>query len=118
MAIQREILSSGFSGMACQAITGSLSLTVAAAGTTQATATALGSATNIVTTCVNGANGVILPVNSPGDTIIVSNTTSATLYVYPPVGGALSGSATNAPYALAPNVTEDFLQTSALNYST
>lgn len=118
MAIQREIQSAGLSALACQAITGSQSLTVTAAGATQATATALSSATNIVTTCALGANGVILPVNQPGDSIIVSNVTAATLYVYPPVGGALAGATINQPYALAPNTTEDFLQTSALNYST
>lgn len=118
MAIAREINSAGLSALACQAITGSKSLTVTAAGGTQAAATALTSALNIVTTCVLGANGVILPVNEAGDLITVSNTTAANLYVYPPVGGAMSGGTANIPWMMAPNWTEDFLQTSALNYTT
>lgn len=117
MAIQREINSSGFSGMACTAIAGSKSLTLTAAGATQATATALPSAINIVTTCTLGASGVILPVNEDGDSILVCNTTAANLYVYPPVGGAMAGGTANVPLMMAPNSTEEFIQTSALNYT-
>ena len=98
MPIAREIASSGLSGLACQAITGSLSLTVTAAGATQATATALSSATNVITTCTEAASGVILPVNQAGDTIVVCNATSANLRVYPPVGGTMNGGTVNVPY--------------------
>ncbi len=115
--IAREIQSAGLSALACMAITGSQSLTVTAAGATQATATALSSAVNIITTCTEAASGVQLPVNQPGDSIQVVNATSANLRVYPPTGGALAGGTANIPFTMAPNSSEDFTQTSALNYS-
>lgn len=115
--ISREILGAGFSPLQVVAIGGSRSTAVTAAGATQATATALVSALNIVTTCTEGASGVILPVNDLADTISVVNATSANLRVYPPVGGAFSGATVNVPYTMAPNSSEEFIQTSALNYS-
>lgn len=118
MPIQREIQSAGLSALATQGILGSQNLTVSAAGATQATATALAAAVNIVTTCTLTANGVILPVNQPPDTIVVANASANTLYVYPPVGGALGGATVNIPLALPPGVSEDFIQTSSVNYST
>ncbi len=115
--IAREISASGLSGLACNAICGSQSLTVTAAGTTQATATALSSAFNVVTTCALGANGVQLPVNQPGDSIQVCNATSANCYVYPPTGGSFSGGTANIPFCMGPNASEEFTQISATNYT-
>lgn len=116
--IAREVQAAGLSALAAQAICGSKSLTVTAAGATQATATALTSALNVVTTCTEAACGVLLPANDAGDSIVVCNATSANLRVYPPVGGAFNGGTANIPYTMAPNSSEEFFQTSTVNYTT
>lgn len=116
--IARELMSSGMSAQAALAVSGSRNLAVTAAGGTQATATAIGAAFNIITTCTEAASGVILPVYDIGDSIIICNATSANARVYPPVGGAFSGGTANQPYTMAPNSTEEFFQTSTVNYTT
>lgn len=116
--IQAELQGSGLSANACQAIAGSKALTVTAAGSTQATATALAAAINVVTTCTATANGVLLPVYQPGDSLTVCNATSVNLFVYPPVGGKLSGGTANVPYCMAPNSTEEFFQIGTLDFTT
>ncbi len=116
--INRELLGAGFSPLQVTAVGGSKSTAVTAAGATQGTATALVSALNVITTCTEAASGVILPVNDIGDTINVVNATTSNLRVYPPVGGALSGATANVPWTMAPNSSEEFIQTSAVSYST
>ena len=115
--IAREMSSSGLSALAAQAVLGSRSLTVTAAGTTQATATAMSSALNVITTCTEAAGGVLLPVNDLGDSIRVVNATSANCRVYPPSGGALNGGTANIPFTLGANSAADFVQTGTANYS-
>jgi hypothetical protein len=115
--IAREMLGSGLSPVAISAIIGSRSLTLTAAGVTQATATALPAALNVVTTCTEAACGAILAAYDIGDSVRVVNATANNLRVYPPVGGALNGGTTNAPFTLAGNSAADFVQTSALNFS-
>lgn len=115
--IARELLGAGLPVSAINALSGSRSTAVTAAGGTQATATALNSSINIVTTCAIGANGVILPSFDVADTITVVNATAANLSVYPPVGGAISGASTNIPLTMAPNTKVEFLQTTSLNYA-
>lgn len=116
--IAREISAAGFSGLAAQAILGSRSLTVSAAGATQATATALSSAFNVVTTCTEAASGVLLPVNDLCDEIIVVNATTANLRVYPPSGGSFNGGTANVPLTMGPNTRNTFYQIGTANYST
>lgn len=116
--IAAELLGSGLSPLATQAITGSRALTVTAAGTTQGTATALTAAVNVVTTCTEAASGVILTAYAAGDSIMVCNATTSNLRVYPPVGGTLSGASANVPLTMAPNSSEEFVQVGTLNYTT
>jgi len=116
--IARELASSGLSGLTAQAILGSRSLTVTAAGTTQGTATALTSAVNVITTCTEAASGVLLPVNDLCDVIQVINATSSNLRVYPPSGGSFNGGTANIPYTMAPNSSEEFTQIGTANYAT
>lgn len=115
--IARELVSSGLSPLAAFSISGSRSLTITAAGSTQATATAMTSAINVVTTCTEAASGVLLPINDIADSIIVCNATSANLRVYPPIGGTMSGSTVNVPFTMAPNSTEEFFQVGTLSYT-
>ena len=115
--IARELMGAGLGPLASLAILGSQSLTLTAAGVTQATATALPAALNIVTTCTEAACGVLLTVYDVGDSIRVVNATANNLRVYPPVGGALNGGTTNAPFTMKPNAGADFVQSSALNYT-
>lgn len=106
------------SALAAQAVLGSRSLTVTAAGTTQGTATALSSCFNVVTTCTEAACGVILPVNDLGDEIIVVNKTTANLRVFPPVGGGFNGATANVPFTMGPNTRNSFYQIGTADYST
>lgn len=115
--IARELMGAGLGPLATIAITGSQSLTLTAAGVTQATATALPAALNIFTTCTEAACGALLVVYDIGDSIRVVNATANNLRVYPPVGGALNGGTTNAPYTMGANKAADFVQSSALNYN-
>lgn len=115
--IAREIQSSGLSALAARSISGSRDVAVTAAGTTTGTATDLSAAINIVTTCTEAASGVQLPVNDVGDSIVVCNATAANLRVYPPATGAFSGGTADVPFTMAPNSTEEFFQTSSVNYT-
>ena len=116
MAIAREILSAGGGAGLALAVSGSRSLTVSAAGTTQATATDLTSAVNVITTCTEAASGVQLPVNDIADKITVINATAVNLRVYPPSGGAFNGGTANVPMTLGANRGAEFYQTGTANY--
>lgn len=104
MAFAARVSRGGIPPLAVQALLGDKALTVSAAGATQAAATALNAAFNVVTTCTLGADGVLISSSAePGDEVtVINNTTTTSLYVYPPVGGALNGGTANVPVAIAP----------------
>lgn len=84
---------------ALSAETFSTSASVTAAGTNQGNATALTSDYSVITTVASGT-GVILPVATVGRRIIVANKGANTVNIYPAIGGAIDGLATNAAIAL------------------
>mgnify|MGYP001590466058 CR=1 FL=1 len=116
MPIQAEILGAGGGAALAQAVAGTRSLTVTAAGVAQATATSIPSAVSVVTTSTEAAGGVVLVAKDVGDSFVVINATSNNLRVYPPVGGAINGATTNAPAVLGANRGATFYQTGALNF--
>ena len=82
-------------------LTGSVSATVAAAGTTQGTATALTSDINIVTSSTAGtAIGVVVPGAVAGKYAIIVNRTANAINVYPASGHAFDGLSANTPISL------------------
>lgn len=104
----RDVLVSGMGAVAAQAILGSCSPTVTAAGTTQATATALSSVNNFVTAGSEG-NGVLLPdFRDQSDAMLVCNSLTVSIYVYPPVADKINGSAVNIPYMIPANRAAEF----------
>ena len=103
---QRE-LQSTFSGSRAQALTGSMSSTFTAAGTTQATAAAITTVFTFVSTATEG-QGVILPASMQfSDQCTVCNGTAVDICLYPPVGGKINGGGTNVPMVLAPQTSID-----------
>lgn len=106
----------GLSSVAQQAIGGSQTTGISAAGTTQATATALTTDLNNVSTCAAGA-GVLLPIGENGKTVRVYNGTANALLVYAPVGGTINQNATTLGYSIAAGTASDFQYTSTLTIS-
>jgi hypothetical protein len=81
---------------------------IAGAGNSQGTATALaGDVNEISSTSVGG--GVILPASPPRE-VVVYSTAGADVLVYPPVGAAIFGFATNAPVTVSSGSRVTFAQ--------
>lgn len=101
MAIKKNLLGVGVVPAAAEHIAGDLVGSLTAAGSSsQANSLAIYGAHNVVTT--TGANtGVRLPSGNAGDVMTVTNLGASTLFVYPPVGGAISGGSGNAKKDLA-----------------
>jgi hypothetical protein len=98
-------------------------VTIAAAGTTQATGTLIGNESPFVTVSNNTvANGVVLPTGFfRGQEIVVyPSLASASLRVYPPVGGTINGGTANAALFVTPRSTTRFIATDStgLNWAT
>lgn len=99
--IQKNLMGSGLSAGTAKSIAGRLVTGLTSTGSTsQANSLAVYSEINVVTT--TGANtGVRLPSLSAGDTMMIVNLGASTLFVYPPVGGALNGGSANAKIDVA-----------------
>ena len=91
-----KMMGFGLAPQVAGAVTGDISITLTATGSTQATALALSANHNLLTT-VAAATGVVLPaVSSPpglgvsnGDQITVYNNGANTVNVYPPLGSTI-----------------------------
>lgn len=93
----------GFPAGQANALQGSITLAVAAAGSNQAGATVLTTCNSYVT---SGSGGVSLPAwASTGDGFWVFNALGSTIAVYPPVGssGKINGGSTNAAITVGAN---------------
>lgn len=120
MAIRANVISSGSQSMHADAICGELAPNIAAAGTNQATATLLRRLTRHIVT--SGTGGVIVMPGTGlgdllnyGDEIEISNSTGSNINVYPPLGAAFYGAATNAAVVLSNGFSVSVLmQTSVL----
>lgn len=80
-----------------RALGGTMSLAVAAAGTTQGTATDLVADINRVT---SGTGGVQLYAGDVGDSQEIFNATSSAITVYPPASAAINQLAANSGFSL------------------
>ena len=111
----REVLPT-LGAVQAQALVGSMAQTFTVSGTTQATAASITTVNTFVTTATEG-QGAILPgsMNS-SDMGRVCNSTSADIYLYPPVGYKLNGGTTNIPIMIAPNRTVTFVCVDGNNY--
>lgn len=96
MPIIKNIVGVGLPGPVARNVAGTVTSTITAAGSSsQANSTAIYDAVNEVTT--GGANtGVRLPVGQAGDSLVITNSKAQTLFIYPPVGGAINGGTTDA----------------------
>lgn len=90
----KELTGSGFSPQQARAL-GGYAATVTATGSTSQTDSAAITATVNNVTAGGAATGVRLPSGAPGDVVYISNSKTETLFVYPPVGGSISGNTTN-----------------------
>ena len=110
MALKADLMAAGMPWQAANKL-GLDTLTVfAAAGTTQATATTL------TANCANitsGTGGVIIGL--PNEAQMIANNSGLTITVYPVVGGAINGGATNAGISL-PNGKSLFGMGAGLNF--
>lgn len=111
----REIQST-FGGARVGALLGSMSQTFTAAGTTQGTAATITTVFTNISTGTEG-QGAILPSGlGVSDQCTIVNTTTADVYVYPPVGGKLNGATANLPICLPPNTAIDFTCIDGTNF--
>ena len=96
MSFVTELVSVGIQSHRAQALSGSLTTGISAAGSSsQANSTALTTVNNVVGT-VSANNGVRLPIGTKGDEMYVRNASATACQVYPPSGGALNGGSANA----------------------
>ena len=103
MPIDIELTGAGFPGGQANALQGSITLAVAAAGSNQAGATTIIACNSQVST---GSGGVALPSwASTGDDFYISNNLGTTLSVYPPVGSSakINGGSANAAISVSAN---------------
>lgn len=85
-SIGRQVMAGGLSAGQVQALSGTITTGISAAGTTRGTATALTAAMNLISTAAS-LSGVALPTVNNGDAILVFNdATGNSFYVYPENG--------------------------------
>lgn len=90
-------------GTLANAPTGTSPDAITCVGTTQSGAPAMGNALNVLTTAA-GQVAAVLPANHPVGSPIIARVSTATAgTIFPPVGGAINGGATNAAYSVAQN---------------
>lgn len=90
----------GFSPRQIQAISGSVSASLTATGTTQGTALALVDGINYVGTVTSGTGVRLMSDGFPGDGIVIYNAGVNPLKVYPQTGGQINGLPANTGFTL------------------
>jgi len=106
--IKRNLTGSGFSGIATEAIAGTVNDGLTATGTTQATALLISGDLNVFSTVASGAGCILRDGDECDQYSIINNGVNA-LKVYPPVGGTIAGAAVNAAYTLAASTAIEFI---------
>ncbi len=99
MAIIRNLIGTGLSGLAAQAITGTVGDGLVATGTTQADALLISNDMAVFATVASGA-GAIFTQGGENDQYCVVNGGANALSIYPPVGGTINALSVNAAYSL------------------
>lgn len=114
-----RIDSAGNVTFAASITTVSVSLTVAANGTTQGSATLLTSNINVVTSATGAINDAIrLPSSAAGGRFTVINTTAVNLSLFPAVGAQIDVQGVNIAFPLEAGVKLDFLSVSTTQWYT
>jgi hypothetical protein len=118
MPFKKDLTGTGNSGGAAIAICGAVDNTVTATGSTsQANSYGISKPTTIFTT-VGANSGARLPsFLTAGDSGRIQNNGASTLFVYPPVGGAINGGTTDAKVDVATLKGADFVCIDVLNFS-
>lgn len=99
MATQNDLMGVGFAAAQATLI-GNTPTSVTGVGTTQATGATLRSMTSCVTT--GGATAYTISATTTLSRLyFVYNGSATTALIYPPVGGAIGGGATDAAFSLA-----------------
>jgi hypothetical protein len=103
-ALAAQVMGGGFSYGQVQAMNGTLSNIIAAAGTTRTAATVLTNALVNVATATS-LQGVSLPtIAIPGDELVIFNSSGNTIVIYPQSSTAkINGLATGSGFQLANN---------------
>lgn len=114
-----RIDSAGNVTFAASITTVSVSLTVAASGTTQGSATLLTSNINVVTSATAAVNDSIrLPASAAGARFTIINQTAVNLSLFPAVGAQIDVQGTNIAFPLEAGVKLDFLSVSTTQWYT
>ena len=95
MAFAKNIMTGGLSAGQADAIAGSVASITATAAGTQATALLVSADINVVALS-SGSAAVRLYAGQPGDSCIIYNVGPSVMFVWPPSGCAILGTATNA----------------------
>jgi predicted enzyme related to lactoylglutathione lyase len=115
MTTSKNLIGSGLSGLATQAIMGTTLLGQTATGTNQATAFFLSDDTTVFTT-VGSGTGALLPSGVANDSYWVYNNGANALAVYPPVGGAVNYGTVNAAFSVDAGEFAEFRSIDGANY--
>ena len=114
-----RIDSAGNVTFAASITTVSVSLTVAASGTTQGGATGLTSNINVVTSATGAVNDAIrLPASAAGARFTIINNTAVNLSLFPAVGAQIDVQGTNIAFPIEAGVKLDFLSVSTTQWYT
>lgn len=116
MTVARNLLGTGLSGLAAQAIVGVTSGALTATGTVQGDAYVMSSDMNVFTTVASGT-GAILPTGANCDRYTVVNSGANALLVYPPVGGTVGGLSANTGYSVGATGSATFTSQDGTNYA-
>lgn len=96
------LVGTGVPPSAAQAMCGFVDIGVTASGTNSQANSYLIQYSNTFVSTAGANSGLRLPTGaSPGDSFFIYNGGASTMHVYPPVGGAINGGATDAAYDLA-----------------
>lgn len=102
MALAREVMGGGFSAGQALALSGGVSATITATGTTITDAFDLVTSINVITTAAAGT-GVQLPAMQINDEVEILNLGANAVVVYPYAGDRINQLATNSGFTLGTN---------------
>jgi hypothetical protein len=107
MAFAKNIMLGGFSGASADAINGQVASVSATPAGTQATALLVSADYNFVT-FTSGSCAVRLYMGQPGDSCVITNAGTSAMFVFPPTGFLILGTATNAAVTVGINLSTRF----------
>jgi hypothetical protein len=115
MAFAKNIMLGGFSGASADAINGQLASVSGTPQGTQASALVVSADLNLVT-FTSGSCAVRLFAGQAGDSCVITNAGTSAMFVWPPSGCFVLGTATNAAVTVGINLSTRFTCISAVEW--